>query len=371
MSRVLFLVFLLLSVSVFSQESYYRSNSIGSMFEKIDPAKKDLEYYLYVNDKFRTIIKILYKDKKEVRKWIIKRNQNAEMLSEDEYINRKITYRRIFEDGNFKKLYFYKNEKIYYIEEYKYSEDKNLIQKIVYDRKSLELYREYYNYSRDGKLRNIIRKDSNGEWGYNKYYYSTGNVIKKEALENEEGSFSSSYDNNARLINNTEIFTDGRKIVTKYHYNDDSRFYDSQTFLETQKGLVLARGEILNDKFGRPVRDILKNKDGKIISDLNYIYRTDEGLELSELLVLKGEDEFRTVFKYRGDKLIKKQIFKNGEILNISYFEGEILEEIYSKVESVFKDAKLVLKIYYGKGNKKMKEEVIQDDKIILTREFK
>ncbi len=337
MTKKIFICFILFTsiITFIMAENYYRSNSIGMVYEQIP---------FYRIDEFDWIVEIHKEESLEIRKiyfkgelfkWVeyLKKNNNIlikkyegdSLISIEQRENDLITKEEFYEENILTREYHYE-----------WVERKLL--KTTYYEKNILIYVDTFVLGDDGQISQIRRlfensnlsisgfsnsnKNNSFEWYGSKndfilYNYKNGRVVK---IENWKHG----------ILNRSKIFT----------------------FMDTGHSVVetdLANGEInvknydLNDNIiletistGNIFKKIIYNYDNELLIQkdiassgvrLSYLYEYNNENSLILERILKDDSIIKEIFYDNNKKILEKLYKDNSLLLIVTYENGEKISE--------------------------------------------
>ncbi len=239
---------------------------------------------------------------------------------------------------------------------------RNSLERYIHGKKS---YTETYRYTTKGALRTLVRKYSNGTLEQFLYYFTGGGLEEVFHQERDGKSYKQRFTTSGELRQQEE-FDDKDAVI--YNLTND---FDEQGLIKKKNIVDFKKKEriityYIDGREARVERYIIKRKDESteqiLIEILQYNYNADSRLSKKESKGVSNKKILKSVFDKDG-ALIKTQEFIDGKI------SIEIEEKGNKKnIKTFFLDEIPVIRVYYN-GEYKEKEEVINNGKIVETRE--
>jgi hypothetical protein len=352
------LILIFISLSLFPDTLYFRSDWVGIELEKIDRYRIDeFDYVLEVTKETGKLVKKLYQKRKEWKRWEIISNTKGEKTDEFQYENNVLTLHDAFDKkARVKTEEIYKAGVLSEKKVYSYS-TRGIDFADTFDSKENRLYTDEYVLAANGRLRSIRRVFPDNSVAVIHYTYGEGTLVGE--WEYRDGKiFDTKFNERGKAIRREEWNRDQLGIVKEYAYDKDSGKIVSET--ETN----------------------LKEK-----SKIERTYDTDGNVAL-EKIESAAEEPFEISYTYDGKHKIAarkkssigieewKYTYNPDEtIATEDYYKRGFLEmhTVYSgkdtRYEEILRDEEVFIRVYYVK-DKKAKEEFIQDGKVIRTKEY-
>lgn len=315
------------STQIYSQ-SYYRSNSIGMVFESLQNYRIDeYDWILYLYEEESIEKRILYFKGEEVSR--IEYQYEGNLHFKREYQLNDLIYVEEKENGLVIKEEYYKNNVI--INEYLYEWDGRQLTKTIYIENKDIKYEDHFVLGGNGKISQIRRYYSDGQLSTSGFSNVNRGVSTEWYGTENEFLLYKYFEGRVQQIEN---WLDDSLISNKIYTFSDS----GSTVLETD----LVTGKIIIEVF---------DLDDNILSVV-----TRDGNLLEKI-----------TFFYNENLLIQKTVASSG--LRVKYYY-EYDEDNRLKIEKILKDEFLTKEIIYKEG-KKILEKLYKEDSLVLTVTYK
>lgn len=357
-NRFFFFLFFCLVFRLYAQEIYYRSDWVGLELEKIERYRIDeFEYVLEVRALQGKTVKLLYRNGKEWKRWEILFNLRREKTDEFEYEKNVLVHHLAFDkkmrilvedfylDGviDQKRIYSYGPRGIDFAE--------------TQDREGNLLYTDEYIIAPSGRLRGIRRIFPDGGVILIHYTYGEGMLVGE--WEYRDGRIKDTkYDEYGRIIRREDWNKDELEFVKEYRYDDNNGKILSETEKDLKRKTVVER---FYDEDGNIIRE---TNSGAVEEPFELTHTFDGGRKVAtRKKSALGVEEWR--YTYRGDgSLAVEEYYRRGLLeMRTTYGDGN------SRIEEIFREEELFLRVYYVK-EKKIKEEYLEDGRVVRTREY-
>jgi hypothetical protein len=326
------------SVIVFGQD-YYRSNSIGMVFERIFSSRfDDFNWVLEINNDNSVEIRSLFFLGEEHRRTEYF-NENG-FLTIKEYLSGELNRIEYQEDGFLRKEQYFKDKIV--SSEFLYEWSDNKLSGTSYLENDALIFKDKFVTNAEGRIKQIRRV-------YEENDISTfGFSYLKSSITSEWNEF----DNEMVIYK----YDDG-KIQLIENWNNNSLIRE-KIFVYTDSGIITRETDLLEES----VVEQLTNLDNKVISEKiidgnkiqNIFYTFNEDLLISKELAYSGTRE-AYLYEYDDNNLLiyEKVIKDNNLVKEIFYSNSE------KEMEKIYKNQKLLLIVRYENGDK-IGEERIQ-----------
>lgn len=334
---IVFFILLFTDTFIFSQD-YYRSNSIGMVFEKIPSFRIDDFSWVIKSSKSGPLeTRIIYFKGEE--------NKRLEYLTEDnilivsEYVSDELVRTEKLVDGLVVKEEYYKEGKP--INAFLYEWSGQQLQKTTYIENDIPVYDDLFIVGELGNLKQIRRNSYQGGSSTSGFGYSNQG-INTEWYETDDESSLYRYEDGK--IVKIENWKDGELIRTK-------------TFMPTDSGRTVIESDLLTGILTRQLYDLEdkllsdETRDGSNIVKYTYIY--EEDLLVEQKIASPGIRR-KHLFYYNSDgSLQSEKIIKEDMLIKeIFYNFGK------KEVEKVYRDNSLILIVFYENGEKISEERI-------------
>ena len=334
----LLLIYLFNYTSGFAQD-YYRSNSIGMVFEKIPSFRiDDFPWVIKLSKTDAHETRIIYYEGEENKRLEYFRGDNSLELSE--YVSNELVRIEKTVDGLVAKEEYYKEGLIFSAFIYEWSD--NVLQQTTYIENDIRIYEDLFIVEDSGQLKQIRRIFDQDEFTASGFGYSSKGITTEWHGTKEEASL---YRYEEGKVVKIENWQDGALIRTKTFTPGDSGTVVIESDLLTGKAV-----EFLYDPEDKLLSEEIR--DGNNIEKFTYLY--DENFLVEKKIASPGIRK-KHLFYYNNDESLKyEEIFNNGILTKeIFYKSGE------KEVEKVYRDDLLILMVFYKDGEK-IREERVQ-----------
>jgi YD repeat-containing protein len=360
MKRSLFILLTLFIVTAaYTEIKYFRSNEIGITLEKIEWYRVDeFEYVVTLEEKDNTVIKRLYKDEEEIKRWEIHFDKRMRKIKESEYQNNLLYAVLLYnKDGSLHEELLYTQGKLYEKKLYHYS--KRGLSKVQTSNEIDEiLYEDFYSLASSGRLRSVIRIWANGNIRISRFAFGSGLLVEqREYIENK--MYIARFDSKGRLIS-WEQWQDDKLEKSKlivYNPETGNKEREEETDHTANESIV----RLYDDKGNLLKEDAASGSS--IQSEVTYEYDDKGRLLVKRVKGPLGIEEWR-YFYNDADKLVKEEYWRRGFHEKTTFYTEET-----SYYEEIYRENEVFLRVYY-ENEKKVKEEFIIDGKIEKVRTF-
>ena len=338
-----FFLFLFFCISFFTTtfifgQEYYRSNSIGMVFEKIP---------VFRIDDFLWVINISKTDTLEIRTVYFKgeENRRIEYLQKDnllvisEYVSDELVRIEKQMNGLVVKEEYYKAGAV--VSTFIYEWSGQQLKKTTYIDGDINIYDDLFIAGNNGSLRQIKRVFNTGEVTRSEYGYSNQEIKSEWYGTDDESSLYRYEDGKVVRIEN---WHDDVLVRTKtFSYNDSGRVVKESDLLT---GIVVRQMFDMDDKL---VSD--ETRDGSSIEKSTYIYENER---LVEKMIASSGIRRKHLFYYNKDNSLKSERIIEDDMLvkEVFYDFGK------KEVEKVYRNNSLVLMVFYKNGEKIREERI-------------
>ncbi|MBN2351827.1 MAG: hypothetical protein JXD23_04585 [Spirochaetales bacterium] len=342
----------------FADTEYYRSDWVGVSLQPIDRYRMDeFEYVLVVKRDGTKETRTLLHSKKEWKRWEILFDEHGRKTEEFDYEDKKLVAHSLFDNkGRMKFEYIHEKGVLTQKKTYSYSA-RGIDFVDTVDAKDERLYTDEYELSPAGRLRSMRRIFPDNSVVVIHFTYGEGMLVGE--WEYRDGRIVETTNNeNGQPLHREEWNKDELLDVQDYTYDTQS---------------------------GKLVKETVKNPSAKTKTDRTY---DEDGNIVAETTTGASGEEVVVTYTYEGDR--KKTMRKKSEIgveewryfykgdgglEHEDYYRRGLLEmrTTYTNADSwheeIFRDEEVVIRVYYQK-QKKVKEEFIQDGRMIRTKEY-
>jgi antitoxin component YwqK of YwqJK toxin-antitoxin module len=359
LSTVLLSAVLLVSArQVSSQEQFYRSNEVGMLLARINPAlRDDSRWVIRVTRSGPDEDRRLFDNGKEVRRWQTSWTAGHEQRVERESSGGKLTARRVFDaSGTLLQEEEYSAGVLTRKTLYSYAGGRLTSRKEL-DPDGKELARESYLYADNGGLREVRRTPATGPADVSSFVSGrSGLAEQRSAMDGTV--LIERYDADNRVIQRERRRPDGTKSVEDLVYDESSgklassrertgdgsvvdRRYDAE-------GLLAQETTSLKDKVTE-VSSFVRDSKGRVTARTR---RSGQGIEA-----------WHDTFGESGE-VAREEYFQRGELVRVTVYG-----EAKKRTEELYRNGGLFLKVFFD-GDTRVREEVYVDGTLARSRDF-
>lgn len=352
-------IYFFLTISIFSQENYFRSNKTGMKLEEVDLEQAESEeFYLYeLREKDSNIKKVeLYDNEEDELVWEkeVEYKTNSEIPVKISKFEGKIKEIEVFADNGLLVTYHkYRSNELEFYEKSLYDTNDLITSVIRYDESDNILFTDSYFRGSKGELRSVKRES--GEEYINHWFYSNGSIIESWFIEGGT-RIRTIYSELGDTLSVISYNNEDVSYIEEYSYRDD----------RVLKSVIRTFGDYVEERFynssGLVSELKIKNKDILVKS---HLYRYSEDTVISEKITGHGKTE---EYLHTLDS--------NGDVILISYYvDGElksntIIESDDKEIKEFFKDGVIYLREYFQDKERIEKElfidgELFKSEKIV------
>ena len=354
------LLFLLAVGSSFCETRLFRSNSLGMVFDEIDPAtQSEHTYVLSVEEQIKERVSRLLSEGEEQKRWERTLHTNGTVREERTYSEGKLSSYHLYAD----------NRNL--LEEIRYSEaDGNVLSRSryqysgqtlssveVFDGEDSSLYRERYAYTKTGLLREIERSYPDGSFRLSAFNFGGGEGLAETRSRQDSRMQIYRYDTSGRMIY-LEVW-DGASLSSSksWQYRSDEK--KPHTIEEYDRQINLRTTQHLDDS-GRLQRE---EKEGRIKEQILYSYDDEDQLTAKVITGSSGRVEWKYEYDEEGE-IWKERLYRKGSLEKVKTHTDD--ESWY---EEIYRAEEVVLRVYYT-GGEKTSEQFLQNGKVVSERSF-
>jgi len=361
MNRALLRILLLLAaLHVSSEDLLYRSNDFGMLLARISPYQQDdTRWVLRIRRSGLDEERLLYDNRKEVKRWEISWNGERTERVEKEIAGGVLAARRIYDaSGSLLQEEEYAAGALSKKTLSTYANGRLTRTRALSGPDSREISSEVYLYAANGGLREVRRTVSPAETIVSSSITGASGLAEERSSMGG-GLFIERYDTDGRLINRERRDDSVTVSIEDFAYASGSRTLTSSVEkLPVEDGLVERR----YDDAGRlsretrsvkgTIREIVEYKHdekGKVTSKTR---RGPEGLEV-----------WKYSYSDSGD-LSREEYFQRGILVKVTvHGEGKI------RTEELYRDGELFLKVFFD-GDTRLREEVYSNGSLQRERSY-
>jgi YD repeat-containing protein len=352
-----FMLFLALP-PLFADTVYYRSDWVGVSLEPIDRYRvHDFEYVLSVKRDGKKETRILLHSDKDWKRWETLYDEHGAKTEEFDYEDKVLVSHVVFDNkGRLKIEYLYEKGALARKKTYAYSA-RGLDFVDTVNARDERLYTDEYELSPAGRLRSMRRVFPDNTVAVIHFTYAEGILVGE--WEYHEGRIVETVNNeNGQPLHREEWNKDELLSVKDYTYDKQS----GKLVKETEKNLST-----------KTKTDRTFDADGNVVSETT----TGASGEAAEITYTYEGDRKKTMRKKSGIGVEEWKYYYNadGSLAHEDYYRRGLLEmrttytDADSRYEEIFRDEAVIIRVFYHK-QKKVKEEFIQDGKVVRTKEY-
>ncbi len=330
-TNVFVYIFLLISSVLFGQD-FYRSNSIGMVFEKISSFRlDDYDWTIKISGDGSAELRSLYHRGDEVKK--LEYIREGSNLTINEYVSDGLVHMEHIENGLILFEKYFNDNGIIGKYEYEWNNDRQ-IYRIVYTENEHLVYTDVFVIDVKGRLQQIRRLYDTGNqqlagfsytndvvttgwYGKNKdfllYRYSNGKIVEIDTWSS--GVLSSTvkfiFSESGKTVIDNDIIID-KTTVKIYDSSENILSEEIRNGNSYEKTIFSYDNNLLIQK---------KISSSGLRKEYNYEYYDDKSLKLEK--VLKDNMLFKEIF-YENEDKTKEKIYKNGNLVLIITYENEV-----------------------------------------------
>ena len=331
-------VFIFLFIStVLPGQDYYRSNSIGMVFEKISSFRlDDYDWTIKISNNGSAELRSLYHRADEVKK--LEYINEGNNLTINEYVSDRLLHTEHIENGLTLSEKYFKDDGI--VGEYVYEWENRQLHRVVYTENEDLIYEDFFVIDEKGRIQQIRRLYETGNKQLAGFSY-TGDAISTGWYGKNKDFLLYRYDNGKiveidtwlnAVLNSTVKFTfseSGKTAVEKDIITDKTivRTYDSSDHILSEETREGSSYEKIVFQYENNLLLQKKISSSGLRERHSYEYFDDKSLKLER--ILKNNLLFKEIF-YENEDKTKEKIYKNGNlVLIISYENGVELNQEY------------------------------------------
>ncbi|MBA7553930.1 hypothetical protein ES705_46534 [subsurface metagenome] len=358
MKRAIPLLYILLTMTAPAEERFFRSNQIGMALQEIAWYRRDEHLYILevkkeeVNEGFKEIRRLVHSGE-EVKRWELLLDVQGRVREERSYEKERLSDFRLMDElGRMILEEKYDHAKVKSRVLFYYS-SAGLSRVEYFDEEGNLLYEDRYRLGAFGELLEVKRVEPEiPAVLFSLTLVQAQGLTYEERLKDRERSYISRYNSDGELFS-YEVWKDGDLekslyVIDNEHYSEEIdylnnrkylRHYDDSGRLVLEEaeyyGEIVERVELFWDEEDRMLRKIRRGNIG--IEEWNYRYNSSGKLQDEDYLL-------------RGS-LVRRVEYPDEE----------------RRLEELFRDDELFMKIYYTSGIKE-KEQVLREGKVIRER---
>jgi hypothetical protein len=338
--------------------SVYRSNDFGIQLEPIPSWRRgEFTWVLEVTEKADGEVRRLLRDGKEERLWETFRSAGGR-TEEREFAQGVLAARRLYgPDGNLLEEDLHSKGKLSQKFLFTYASSRLAHARVLAADGSLQYNKDYF-YTSQGSLREV-RQSGGKEEARDSSFVAGRTGPSEEWNRNGDDLFVSRFDNRGRTIEREH--SEGKDLVSQedfvYCTDSDNLFFSVEKRPKDQQ--VATR---TYDAGGRLQTETI-SVGGKVTTETSYA-RDEKGRVTRKLQRgTSGLEEWRYVFDQEG-KTIREDYLRRGSLEKTTLYGQND-----TRTEELYQGGSLFMKVYY-QGDRRAKEEVYADDKLIKERSF-
>lgn len=356
--RVWIPLLLLSAFPLFAASEVYRSNDFGMQLEPIPSWRRnELKWVLEVTPKAGGEVRRLFQDGKEARRW--ETSSIADGRKEErEIAGGVVVTRRIYAgSGDLLEEDQYTKGKLAQRSIYTYASSRLARVRVLAADGTLEHANDYFYTSR-GSLREV--RQTGGKEGTRISSFVAGRSGPSEEWNQDgDNTYIARYDKKGRAVEREH--RTGKELASQVEFafrEDTDKLLSSEEKLPGE-GKVITRGY---DPEGRLQTESTATGD-KVTETITYV-RDDKGrVTRKQLRSPAGLEEWRYALD-EGGKTTREEFFRRGSLEKVTVYGAND-----SRVEELYQAGALFLKVYY-EGDRRAREEVYSDGKVVRERSF-
>jgi YD repeat-containing protein len=215
---------------------------------------------------------------------------------------------------------------------------------------------EHFHYWADGTLRSVRWV---GERGSAVEYRYLDGRLRQEWVASPDGLERTRYDEAGRIVERTRWIDE--RVVSR----ETREYWNEEPDGAVRRIIVVADGTERVSRYDESGRLLGTStaRDGTTESDRVRVF---EGGLLVEEREVAGDFVRVWRYEYEGETVVRERYSEDGTIVRLT----EYTDPEYARVETLYRDGLVVLRVYYREQERVM-EEVIRDGEVIRTREFR
>ena len=349
----LFTFFLLLSLSAVCEETFFRSNSLGIAFERIESGNmSNFRYVLSIDE--ASGLKYLLEEGTETKRWEYIASSNNLQSEEREYSGGNLISQYFYSaDGLIvEKLSFQEN---LFFERSVYQYNDSLLSELEkFDGEGNSLYREKYFYTNSGHLREISRFFPDGKHRVSSFSIVDGRLTEERFLEGPD-LFIARYGLGGKLLDWEKWEGPELVFIKTVEYYPDEKTVRTLDERDLKEGLQSVK------QYNQNGYIMLETLEGKISEKITYFRDSDGRVEEKIKIGSDGKEQWEYKYSDEG-AVVSESYFKKGSLERIRFFrQAELWYEALYRNDSIF------LRVYYEK-EEKIREEFIKNGQVINVR---
>ncbi len=357
-ARLIIAILLVNAFPILAASQIYRSNEFGMQLEPIASWRRnELRFVLEVAPKAGGEVRRLFQDGKEARRWDVSSiadgrkeeresaggalvarrvyGSNGDLLEEDQYGKGKLTQ---------KSLYTYASSRVARV-------------RVLGADGALQHAEEYFYTSR-GSLREV--RQTGGKEGTRISSFVAGRSgPSQEWNQDGEDTFIARYDDRGRTLEREHRIGKGLVSREDFVYREDTDKLLSGVEKRPGEDKVITRGY---DTAGR-LQTEATSSAGKTIETIEYTRDEKGRVTRKQVRNQAGLEQWRYTLDDAG-KVVREEFFRRGSLEKITMYGAND-----TRTEELYQAGALFLKIYY-EGDRRAREEVYSDGKVVRERTF-
>jgi hypothetical protein len=354
LSAILFLAL----PALFAETVYYRSDWVGVALEPIDRYRRnEFEYVLTVVREKTKETRILTRSRKEWKRWEALFDERGEKTGETEYEDGVITARSVFDkNGRLKTEELYTTGELTQKKIYSYSA-RGIDFVDTLDAKGERLYTDEYELDPSGRLRSMRRVYPDNTVAIIHYTYGDGILVGE--WEYREGRITDTkYNEYGQAQYQEEWDKDELVSVKEYSYNKDTGKLEKETEKDAS---AKTKTDRFYDADGNVTREVTVDASGEPV-EVTYVYQDEKKVSMRRKSVI-GVEEWKYFYDAEG-ALAREEYYRRGLLeMRTVYTDAD------SWYEEILREETVIIRVYYYK-QRKIREEFLQDGKVIRTKEY-
>lgn len=334
--RFLSAFFLILSLPLYGEITYYNSNKSGMVLGPISYSNAG-EFYVSKDediDKWSQLF-IFFQNKNITKSRTEFYTANFNELIKIEFLDDNSKIIELYSNNLLVKSEKYEDDILKYEEAYDYNNKRELIKVENLNSDGEIIYTENFYRNQDGSLRKLLKSSSGGY--YNHWFYKNGIIIETWLVEDDIAT-RTKYDNEGKVL--AVIRYDGEEIVSV----EDLTYSD----LGNLKLSIKKSGSILLEKKYDLDGNITENRlldNDILLRKTMYVYR--DNLLFKETIIGHGKREEFVYERDNSDDISSILYYINSVLKKIEYIDSED-----SEIFEYYRDDQIYLKEYYFQGER-------------------
>jgi hypothetical protein len=343
---LLFIIFIFNSFHAAGDELFFRSNELGMPLEKImEFQRNDFPHILEIRESDNGLIKILYEEEEEIKRWKIVERESGKRVYE--YVQGEIeTIVDYYPAGKIDVIEYYEEDAVTERHEYRYeNEDLRYIRVVNADGE--ELYRNLYKRDDSGRLIKVVREypDKNS---FLSVYTFGSNGVAREWHGTAEAGVMVRFRDAIRTLSKEEW--KGLQLTEAEEFAYEEESLKMSVYKNYDTGVI--ESSWYNEE-GNKIR-ALKKKDSIFLEENLFEYNEKEELILQYKRTPDKKEKWEFFYDERGERSVELYYKKDRLVSKKEYISED---ETY---EYLYREGNPFIKIHY-KNERKVGEELLID----------